>query len=76
MDHAWWQVLSTVLLWNFGWTGQLHKLRDKVERDFVPTTINGKQDACTCYVPFSAKPAAIDRPLVASGCCGACSSSS
>ena len=36
------QVLSAVLLWNFGLTGQLAHLRSKVERDFVPTLINGE----------------------------------
>lgn len=39
------QVLSAVLLWNYGLTGQLDRLRGKVERDFVPTLVNGVHSA-------------------------------
>ncbi|CAL5224464.1 g7155 [Coccomyxa viridis] len=34
-------ILSSVLLWNFALTRQLEKLPNKMQRDFVPTLING-----------------------------------
>ena len=37
------QILSSVLLWNFALTRQLEKLPSKMQRDFVPTLINGKR---------------------------------
>jgi hypothetical protein len=36
------QVLSSVLVWNFALTSQLNKLPYKMQRDFVPTLINGR----------------------------------
>ena len=36
------QVLSSVLLWNFALTSQLTKLPNKIQKDFVPTLINGR----------------------------------
>ena len=39
------QILSSVLLWNFALTSQLEKLPSKIQKDFVPTLINGKQKA-------------------------------
>lgn len=41
------QVLSSVLLWNFALTNQLNKLPSKIQKDFVPTLINGKPSAST-----------------------------
>ena len=40
------QILSSVLLWNFALTRQLEKLPNKMQRDFVPTLINGQHHPC------------------------------
>ena len=52
LEHLWdlmppasLQILSSVLLWNFALTSQLEKLPSKIQRDFVPTLVNGKHVA-------------------------------
>ena len=68
------QVLSSVLLWNFALTNQLNKLPSKIQKDFVPTLINGKPSASTpllvlCSVhalPLPLRPQSLSLSLLAS----------
>ena len=46
------QVLSSVLLWNFALTNQLNKLPSKIQKDFVPTLINGKPSVSNPLLVF------------------------